>query len=241
MATNYTCINKNRDNKGKIQTYVLQDDQGNVFEVTGQQIKANMNLKHFNITNLKLDKAGRLVDKVDRHTKGLEMAYQMLLQGKDIGFGCIEYQGKAWDLMSDKRIKKALKEDGITEIPIKVADKFEKYVIQKGIPNVYCLHIKSKDGKVNMKNYCLNGCEILMRGFISSYAKGSEYYLRPENYVVEAYILGSSNQPVRNIYIAPDFSTVKVLKGAVLNMEDTKMTRREFLGCMGNQIKNYFK
>ena len=257
MAINYTCINKNRDNKGKIQTYVLQDDQGNVFEVTGQQIKANMNLKHFNITNLQLDKAGRLVDKAvkveqtDNVQKALEVAYQMLLQGRDMGFGFININGVTWDLMSEKKIKQILNNSGQTIYPIDFASRFENYVRQLGGVTPCCIYIKSKDGAVEMVNYCINKSEIRLKGFIQEYAGGDKRYLNPNNYIFRAYKLNSPDNSI-SYYVEPDMSKVGTKNVSNLNLnkdrnesmreqEEHKMTRREFLITLFSSFRNWFK
>ena len=59
------CINKVRDGKGAIVKYQLVDEAGNRIEATSKQIKAEMQSGRYEFINLKLDKAGRLIDKVD--------------------------------------------------------------------------------------------------------------------------------------------------------------------------------
>ena len=59
------CLQKNRDAKGNIINYTLQDETGKVFLATGQQIKAEINKGQFKFTNLQIDKSGRLVDKAE--------------------------------------------------------------------------------------------------------------------------------------------------------------------------------
>ena len=59
------CLQKNRDAKGTIINYTLQDETGKVFLATGQQIKVEINKGQFKFTNLQIDKAGRLVDKAE--------------------------------------------------------------------------------------------------------------------------------------------------------------------------------
>lgn len=58
------CISKNRDNKGTILNYTLQDQNGQRINVTGQQIKQAMQNGQIDVINLQIDKAGRLIDKV---------------------------------------------------------------------------------------------------------------------------------------------------------------------------------
>ena len=63
------CISKNRDHKGVIVNYTLQDQNGQRISVTGQQIKQVITSGQINIINLQIDKAGRLVDKAEeKHT-----------------------------------------------------------------------------------------------------------------------------------------------------------------------------
>lgn len=59
------CINKVRDSKGAIVKYQLVDEAGNRIEATSKQIKAEMQSGRYEFINLKLDKAGRLIDKVN--------------------------------------------------------------------------------------------------------------------------------------------------------------------------------
>lgn len=59
------CLQKNRDAKGTLINYTLQDETGKVFLATGQQIKVEINKGQFKFTNLQIDKAGRLVDKAE--------------------------------------------------------------------------------------------------------------------------------------------------------------------------------
>lgn len=63
------CLQKNRDSKGTIINYTLQDETGKVFLATGQQIKVEINKGQFKFTNLQIDKAGRLVDKAEEQEK----------------------------------------------------------------------------------------------------------------------------------------------------------------------------
>lgn len=59
------CMSKNRNDKGNIINYTLQDETGKIFQATAQQIKAEMQGRNFEFTNLQIDKAGRLVDKAE--------------------------------------------------------------------------------------------------------------------------------------------------------------------------------
>ena len=150
------CLSKNRDRSGNIVSYILQDETGRVFETDGKQLKKEMKSQKYDIINIQLDKAGRLVDKAvkaeqtDNVQKELEAAYQMLLQGRDMGFGFININGVTWDLMSDKKIKQILNNSGQTIYPIDFASRFENYVRQLGGVTPCCIYIKSKDGVVEI-------------------------------------------------------------------------------------------
>lgn len=57
------CLSKNRNNKGVIVSYNLQDETGRQFQATGQQIKEEIRKGQFEFVNLQIDTTGRLVDK----------------------------------------------------------------------------------------------------------------------------------------------------------------------------------
>lgn len=59
------CIQKIRDNSGKIVTYTLEDENGNRTNVPAYSLKNSMIYKQIDITNLKLTSDGRLIDKKD--------------------------------------------------------------------------------------------------------------------------------------------------------------------------------
>ena len=61
--TKVKCISKNRNTKGAIVSYTLQDANGATMNVTGQQIKQAITNGQVEIINLQIDKAGRLIDK----------------------------------------------------------------------------------------------------------------------------------------------------------------------------------
>ena len=63
------CLSKNRNNKGVIVSYNLQDETGRQFQATGQQIKEEMRKGQFEFVNLQIDRAGRLVDKAEEKSK----------------------------------------------------------------------------------------------------------------------------------------------------------------------------
>lgn len=60
------CIEKNRNYRGEIESYVLKDGSGQQIVVTGNQIKQAIRAGKINIVNLRIDKAGRLVDKTEQ-------------------------------------------------------------------------------------------------------------------------------------------------------------------------------
>ena len=57
------CINKIRDNRGNIKSYVLKDTKGVCVEMISADLKRNMSVNSIDVLNLQIDKAGRLVDK----------------------------------------------------------------------------------------------------------------------------------------------------------------------------------
>ena len=210
------CIEKTRDRAGNITQYVMKDENGKVDYLNRDQMLKMLKNKNYEVVNLQIDKAGRIVDKAvelekvaqgNNVQKALELSYQMLAQGKDIGFGSISYNGKTWDLLSEKRINNILSAGGQKIYPIDFVNTFQNYICKRGGLAPYCLHVKSKDGAVDMFNFCINNSEILLKGFIQEYADGYEKYLKPENYMIEAYRVDNSKQSV-NTYVEPDMSLV---------------------------------
>ena len=59
------CINKVRNEKGVIVKYVLEKENGDRIEATGNEIKLDIELEDLEVVNLQIDKAGRLVDKAE--------------------------------------------------------------------------------------------------------------------------------------------------------------------------------
>lgn len=57
------CIEKHRDSNGNIIEYVLEDNQGVRRTVAKDHLKLAITNRQIAITNLKIDNAGRLVDK----------------------------------------------------------------------------------------------------------------------------------------------------------------------------------
>lgn len=61
------CIKKNRDEKGNIINYVIQDCNGEYKTVTGIQIKQAIKAGQLFVVNLQIDKAGRLIDREESY------------------------------------------------------------------------------------------------------------------------------------------------------------------------------
>ena len=59
------CMSKNRNSKGCIVNYTLQDRKGNVFSLSEHTIKELICNKLMDVCNLKIDKDGRLIDKFE--------------------------------------------------------------------------------------------------------------------------------------------------------------------------------
>jgi len=62
------CINKNRDNHGKIVSYILTDKYDNKYEYTGIELKRSLKEGRVRVCNLQMDKLGRLIDKHDKNS-----------------------------------------------------------------------------------------------------------------------------------------------------------------------------
>ena len=57
------CINKNKDKNGKIVSYILTDKYNSMYEYTGIELKKSMREGRVRVTNLQIDRLGRLIDK----------------------------------------------------------------------------------------------------------------------------------------------------------------------------------
>lgn len=57
------CTEKLRDNSGKIHSYVLEDSEGKIAQLTSYELKNAITNGEIVVTNLQIDKVGRLVDK----------------------------------------------------------------------------------------------------------------------------------------------------------------------------------
>ena len=76
------CLSKNRNNKGVIVSYNLQDETGRQFQATGQQIKEEIRKGQFEFVNLQIDTAGRLVDKaVEKPKKIIDSKNKVRMTG----------------------------------------------------------------------------------------------------------------------------------------------------------------
>ncbi len=76
------CLSKNRNNKGVIVSYNLQDETGRQFQATGQQIKEEIMKGQFEFVNLQIDTAGRLVDKaVEKPKKIIDSKNKVRMTG----------------------------------------------------------------------------------------------------------------------------------------------------------------
>lgn len=63
------CIEKHRDSNGNIIEYVLEDNHGVRKIVAKDHLKLAITNRQIAITNLKIDNAGRLVDKAPEEIK----------------------------------------------------------------------------------------------------------------------------------------------------------------------------
>lgn len=98
------CIEKIRDNSGKIVTYILEDENGNRTNVPAYSLKNSMIYKQIDITNLKLTSDGRLIDKkdteqnddvqmIDEGTSSVEKALRHCLKAINIKGDYLSTQG----------------------------------------------------------------------------------------------------------------------------------------------------
>lgn len=57
------CINKEKDSKGKITGYILQNCKGQCVKMSPTDLKRNISAGEIEVINLRMDKAGRLITK----------------------------------------------------------------------------------------------------------------------------------------------------------------------------------
>lgn len=107
------CISKNRDSKGVIQSYTLQDVKGTTMNVTGQQIKQAIAKGQIEIVNLQIDRAGRLIDKSETKVN-VNVSRQLINKVEHIYFSEIQGIGTGAYLFPVREIKKHCEEEGVT-------------------------------------------------------------------------------------------------------------------------------
>ena len=72
------CINKNKDKNGKIVSYILTDKYNSMYEYTGIELKKSMREGRVRVTNLQIDKLGRLIDKSHMEDSKLIEKYKIV-------------------------------------------------------------------------------------------------------------------------------------------------------------------
>lgn len=72
------CINKNKDKNGKIVSYILTDKYNSMYEYTGIELKKSMREGRVRVTNLQIDKLGRLIDKSNMEDSKLIEKYEIV-------------------------------------------------------------------------------------------------------------------------------------------------------------------
>lgn len=90
------CIKKNRDSKNRISTYTLIDSKDVIKEFTGKELKEFIRSGELEVENLQIDKAGRLVDKINTKVPASYPVYQVKPEhctGADSIMGCKLYLG----------------------------------------------------------------------------------------------------------------------------------------------------
>lgn len=60
------CIQKIRDNKGRIKLYVLKESNNTSFTAKADEVKKGISLGIYEITNLQIDKLGRIINKKEK-------------------------------------------------------------------------------------------------------------------------------------------------------------------------------
>ena len=69
MAINVYCTEKIRDKAGRVTEYVMSDESGNVCNFTRKKMVELLKDKNYNVMNLQIDTAGRIVDKAVANEK----------------------------------------------------------------------------------------------------------------------------------------------------------------------------
>lgn len=167
------CINKRRDARGNIVSYDLQLGNGQIINLQSTEVKKYVKSNKLEITNLQIDKAGRLVDKavekvqlqktadnVDlevMYSRLLVLAYKILQKGNMVKLGYVTYENEKVEMFERTMADYMKKLCGKTCYPgiegVELAKRFRAALLSQGIyPNWFCL--ESKDSRFVMCAFC---------------------------------------------------------------------------------------
>lgn len=103
----FKCIEKIRDNSGRINLYLLEDENGLTYKLTAKEIKERI-IKDYEITNLQMDCIGRLIDKKEKNIKEQDNKARYTLISRGIasytGVDEVVYYLKFWDNITQKEV-----------------------------------------------------------------------------------------------------------------------------------------
>lgn len=77
------CLQKFKNNTGKIYGYILQDINGNIKDVEAEDLKDAIKNNRINVVNLKLTDDGRLISIKEKQSSGLEMFRDINIQSNN--------------------------------------------------------------------------------------------------------------------------------------------------------------
>ena len=96
------CYKKNRDEKGNIINYVLQDVNGKFTTATGDQIKQAINSGQLFVVNMQIDKAGRLMDRninSENYSEDIKNYYRLFPDNLKADVTALHVVKKAFDMI----------------------------------------------------------------------------------------------------------------------------------------------
>lgn len=218
MGEKVKCIEKFRDNNGNIVGYKLEDQAGNRMDIGHDQLKVELKKNKYNVENLQIDKAGRLVDKKVESVKlekdnskkstikanelalAFERCYKAMCAGNDIHFGYIN-RGDYVTFDTEKEIERACRNVNIDEengdFMMSLASKFEQFISKKNNNNIMKIGAKSKDGKLEFVCYTTTKGNIPTFHYIAGTVDDGKtidanYYANEDNYIIFGGYLNNS-------------------------------------------------
>ncbi|MBO5337515.1 MAG: hypothetical protein J6A94_10350 [Lachnospiraceae bacterium] len=210
------CIDKYYSN-GKVEGYALQDEAGNVMQLTKEQVKKGIKTKQFEVTNLQIDSLGRLVNKkiVDNAQSMSEQEkweklfdyWYKHLPNHWVKFTTYNFEKKGIKSMYPPGFVDMFKSNEHMQDGMRIASQFESYVREKYNCLPVKVEVKSKNGLVHWVMYVMNidgpegAQECVTVDWYNIYGKEKEYYLNPNNYEVRGGSLDPSKQGVYKVQI----------------------------------------